>query len=314
MTQQTKPDPSRTPDIAERVARELSGDLRCVGCGYSLRGLSVRAKCPECNLGVLATVLSVVDPRAEQLQPIRRPRLLATALLTWPIAALAATLLTWAIHALDLLSAFGLDAEPPRWMPSASAAMIALSALAATALARPHANIPRSRTVLVALAVLLHVPLILTHLMITSPVISMDNNPYLPNVDHAPERHAFRLLAAALATAIILLLRPSARLLAARSVVVRTGRVDRQSMYALAAALAIAALGDAVALVGSATTGTLASLLPPIGDILIGFGSLLFTIGLVGIVIDAARLAPVILHPAPGPREAFDPDTDTLDP
>lgn len=314
MTQQKEPAPSppRTPDIVERVARELSGDLRCVGCGYSLRGLSVRAACPECNLGVLATVLSVVDPKAEQLQPIRRPRLVATGLIVWPIAALAATLTTWAIHALDLLSEFGPQTAPPRWMSTASGAMIAISALGACVLARPHASIARVRTSLVVLAIVLHVPLIMAHLAIVAPLINLDENPYLPAVDHSPQRHVLRLLAGAIITAIILLLRPSARLLAARSVVVRTGRVDRQSMYALAAALAIAALGDAVALLGAALPGTLASVLSPIGDILIGLGSLLFTIGLVGIVIDAARVAPVILHPAPGAREAFDSDGHTL--
>lgn len=314
MTQQAPSEspPGRPTDIAERVARELSGDLRCVGCGYSLRGLSVRAACPECNLGVLATVLSVVDPKADQLQPIAHPRLVAIGLLAWPIAALAAALTTWAIHALDLLSILGLRADPAHWMPGASAALIACSGLAACPLARPHANIRPILSFQVLLAVLLHAPLILTQLALLTPVLNMGQNPYHPVVEHGWQRHALRLVASILMAAIILLLRPSARLLAARSVVVRTGRVDRQSMYALAGALGIAALGDIVALLGTSLTGPLRDVLPPVGDILIALGSLLFTIGLVGIVIDASRLVPIILHPAPGSREAFEGDSQQV--
>src|SRR5690606_27754218 len=60
------------------IARQLKGDLLCIGCGYNLRGLSIREMCPECGIPVRATILGVIDPMADELAPIPRPRLVAT--------------------------------------------------------------------------------------------------------------------------------------------------------------------------------------------------------------------------------------------
>ena len=60
---------------ASVLASELTGDLPCVRCGYNLRGLSIREHCPECDAPVRATILALVDPRASELKPLRRPRL-----------------------------------------------------------------------------------------------------------------------------------------------------------------------------------------------------------------------------------------------
>ena len=293
--------------LSERIARDLSGDLACVGCGYNLRGMSVRGKCPECGLGVLATVLSVIDPHAEQLQEIRHRRLVAGGLVAWAGFALLAAALAWIIHGVLVLRSFGLRLHVPLWVGHASAACVLLSGISALVLARPHGHIPLRRTLMVMLAALLSVALMVVHDRLLFSVIISGRSPFLAHSDVDVERHALRLGGALLLSGIILLLRPQARLLAARSVVIRSGRVDRQSMLALIAAIAIAAGGDVLALIAGRLGGGMRDALLPIADILIGMGSLLLTLGLGGIFLDALRLAPVILHPAPGVGEAFDP-------
>ncbi len=293
--------------LSERIARDLSGDLACVGCGYNLRGMSVRGECPECGLGVLATVLHVIDPQAEQLQEIPRRRLVAGGMVAWAGFALMAAVLAWGIHGVLVLRSFGLRLDVPVWVGHASAVCVLLSGISALVLARPHANIPLRRTLMVGLSTLLGVALMVIHDRLLVSVIVAGRSPFLAQSGVDIERHVLRLIAAVLLSGIILLLRPQARLLAARSVVVRSGRVDRQSMLALLAAVAIAAGGDVLALVAGRMSGDLRDAILPIADILIGMGSLLLTIGLGGILLDTLRLAPVILHPAPGVREAFDP-------
>ncbi len=287
-------------EIGERVARELSGDLRCVQCGYNLRGLSVRAMCSECGTPVLATVLGVVDPRAEQLRPIPRPRLVAGGMIVWSGAALLAVLLSWGVH---LTLAGG--AEVGSWVVPASAGALAVSGVGALVLVRPHAGIEARRIRYALVAIGLYIPLVLVHYRLLVPLSVLDRSPFLTTDGLSRETHLLRLALGGVAVAIIVLLRPMARVLAARSLIVRTGRVDRQSMLSLAAALGVAAAGDLVGLGASFATDIVAGLLSPIALILIGVGSLLFTIGLGGVLLDCVRIAPVILHSPVGVEQAF---------
>src|SRR5262245_48877512 len=80
----------------EAIARELTGDLPCVRCRYNLRGLSVRAPCPECGTPVRATLLAVVDPFAGELQPVSRPRLIVAGLIAWSLGGFGSALCVWA--------------------------------------------------------------------------------------------------------------------------------------------------------------------------------------------------------------------------
>ncbi len=301
-------DSGDTAPLSERIARDLSGDLACVGCGYNLRGMSVRGECPECGLGVLATVLSVIDPHAEQLQEIPRRRLVAGGLVAWGGFALLAAVLAWIIHGVLVLRSFGLRMEVPVWVAHVSSVCVLLSGVCALVLARPHAQIPLRRTLMVVLAVILSGAFMVVHDRLLVSVIVAGRSPFLAQEQPVDlERHVLRLIGAGLLCAIILLLRPQARLLAARSIVVRSGRVDRQSMLALAASIGIASGGDVLALVAGQFAGGVRDVLLPVSDILIGMGSLLLTIGLGGILLDALRLAPVILHPSPGVGQAFAP-------
>src|SRR5581483_4291904 len=97
------PGPSAAPPVPVVLGRELGGDLHCVVCSYNLRGLSIRAICPECGTAVRATILSVVDPHASILRPITFPRLTAAGVILWAAGAVAVAMMAWLPQAADLL-------------------------------------------------------------------------------------------------------------------------------------------------------------------------------------------------------------------
>ncbi len=76
-----------------------------------------------------------------------------------------------------------------------------------------------------------------------------------------PERLGWRIAMAVLIAAIALGLRPNARVLVARSLVLRSGRVDRQTLLALAAAALLAAAGDSAAYVSLYRMSTVAEIM-----------------------------------------------------
>ena len=97
-------------------------------------------------------------------------------------------------------------------------------------------------------------------------------------------------------------LRPNARDLSSRSLLLRKGVVDRQRLRAMAAVLGLAIAGDLLHLLASNTDLRILWLA---GTGLIAVGSMLLTVGLAGAVADALRIAGVIIEPPPGPREAI---------
>jgi hypothetical protein len=96
-----------------------------------------------------------------------------------------------------------------------------------------------------------------------------------------------------------LLLRPNARLLVARSLALRTGRVDRQTILAIVAAAIIAGIGEVLLGVAARRVGVPADTARLAGEILVPAGWALVTLGMVGSFIDAVRISRAILMPAP---------------
>src|SRR5690606_18351368 len=123
--------------------------------------------------------------------------------------------------------------------------------------------------------------------------------PFVAMFAHERSPTMERLLVCVLVATISVLLRPNARLLVARSLALRTGRVDRQTILAIVAAAAIAALGEVSLGVARATHGTVADTARLAGQILVPAGWALVTLGMVGSLIDAVRIARSILMPAP---------------
>lgn len=77
----------------------------------------------------------------------------------------------------------------------------------------------------------------------------------------------------------------------------RTGRTDRQTLRALASVLVLCVLGDLMRLGALQFEGGGAQLADQVAQLLVMLGSVLFSVGLVGVCVDCARLFGVILEP-----------------
>jgi len=285
--------PTPTPGQSSIIARELGGELPCSRCRYNLQGLSVRAVCPECGTPVRATLLTVVDPRANELQPLFFPRLSAMALMIWSFSALAAALCVWSLRLFGT-GWIGLRGLSPGL---AAVALTALCGVASAVFIYPHAiRGPRSGAIAAALGTLAFIPL--TYLLWLIHVeIDTSQGPAYGDGSFSPRRVWLVLGVHAFLVVITLCLRPNARLLWVRSLLMRTGRVDRQTLIAIAGVVAIAMVGDVLRLLGALTPPATGALLDQIGQLLILVGSLLLLLGLLGLVVDSWRLYPVVVQP-----------------
>ncbi|MFG0285879.1 MAG: hypothetical protein ACF8R7_15795 [Phycisphaerales bacterium JB039] len=281
------------------LASTLSGDLPCSRCGYLLEGLSVRDVCPECGLPITTTILAAVDPFAEELEPVRRPRLVAGALILWSAAALAAALWIWQMRAAGALSAAGAGV----WSlsPVGLLILVALSGAGATVFVRPAHRWPRRATALAIAGALGYIPLLAGLWALHVEHDLGRAAPYLgAGIDE--RRHALRLVLGTIMASILIFLRPSARQMVGRSLRLRQGRVDRQTILAMLACIAVAAAGDLAMLGAGRTAGALGDILRVGGLALIGAGSALMTVGLAGTLVDSIRIARAIVAPAPSIR------------
>jgi hypothetical protein len=285
------------------LGSRLSGPLSCIRCRYDLVGLSVRTVCPECGTPVRATLLAVVDPHARELRPLTRPRLTAIGMMAWSIGALGAALVIWWTRSRMLLAEDGATFDSD-WIAAIGRAglySMMLSGLGAIVLIRPHDAVPRAWRRMAILGVLLYFPLIALNWYVLVYLDARLGSPYSSQriASVLMDRTLPRIAASVVLVAIVVLLRPCARMLAARSLVMRTGRADRQTMFALVATIGLWTLGDLAFVLGPYAPDSMEHGLAIVGTMLVGAGSLLFTIGLGLIVFDVARLCPVLLEPAP---------------
>lgn len=286
-----------------------------MACGYDLRGMSVLGVCPECGTAVRATILAVVDPLADELRPIRHPRVVGVCIVLWSGAALAAVIVAWRSVILEV---FGLAANTairdPRdasftWL---TACLVWLSGLAAVGLARPHDAVPRRATGLALLSALLSVPA--GYLVVMMSRVAGES--YAAGLSslwqYTPGRTVFRCGLFVVVMVMILMMRPVARLLVARSLAMRQGRVDRQTLYAMAMAVGLIVLGD---IAGALVLGNLRAdeqIYLMIAMVVMALGWILLTIGLVGAVVDCWRIAQAVRTPGIALRHVFDEDEKDL--
>lgn len=325
-------EPSSSPDPAqpdpdafnfEALDRSLSGTLPCIACRYNLQGLSVLGVCPECGTAVRATILALVDPHADELRPIRHSRLVALGLLLWSGAAFLAAIISWYVVLASAAQAWRGPGAPMRgglfalpWpVPWRSVTIcvswsIWLSGVGALmSLVRPHAGLGRVNIALASLGVAAYVPLgwVATRLLdATSQQRMLSTAEWWSG---PADRQLLRLALGLLLMVVLVGLRPNARALVARSLAMRTGRVDRQTMLVMAGVVALMLASDALGLLGARLAATRTD---SQGDMLQTFASagllvcgLLLTLGIAGAMIDCVRIARAVLAPLPGPRQVL---------
>lgn len=292
-----------------RLDRALKGSLPCIRCGYELQGLSVRGACPECGTAVRATILHTVDPHAEALQPLRWRRLAVLGLLLWGGGALTAALCAWAPRLAELGSAAGLTLPVARVVRTAglvvptAAGLSTLGALLAMVVAVPGAA---SRERLRALAGVCLGGVLVWLLYTIHMEIDQRQGPW-PYLGGEPplERTLLRLGVEGALGLGLLAIRPAARRYVERSLVLRTGRVDRQTIYATIAAAGVAALGDLIRLASLLLQGPGGDVADAAGVTLVAVGSGLLTLALGGVFLDTVRIVRALCAPAPSLRSVL---------
>lgn len=278
----------------------LSGQLPCLRCKYNLRGLSVLGVCPECGTPVRATLLSVVDPLARELRPIRRRRIVAWGLVLWIAAAIAAAACVWFARGADAVEVLINRPLRVEWAGRAASVLILLSGLGAGVLIRPHRGIPWRQSFWAGVGVVHYLPLSYTAWKLLVELDASAITPYLgAHEELLPQRAVLRLVFAGWLIVILLALRPNARVLASRSLLMREGRVDRQTMLAMVAVVVVGAAGDVLHLFAADSEALWSGIAGVGGTLLIAVSSLLLTVGLVGILMDVWRIRGVILDPPP---------------
>jgi len=152
-----------------------------------------------------------------------------------------------------------------------------------------------------ALAMGLYVPLIAAALNVAR--YDAGHTPYIVD-DPSLTRLGWRLVGGASLAGMLLLIRPSARELVNRSLVLRTKRVDRQTIYATVGAVLVTILGDLLRLAAAAGAGPM-EWLNWTGTMVVLVGSVLLTLGLAGALVDSWRISRAILSPSLSPEQAL---------
>lgn len=287
-------------DARAGIARQLTGDLWCIGCGYNLRGLSIREMCPECGVPVRATILGVIDPKAHELTPLKRPKLVGVGLVAWAVGLWLATAAVGVMRGAEILREMAQVRWWTGWAPVLGMAGLVISGLGAMTLIRPHRRVGRLEAVRAALGVAAYFPLVSIYYSIYARLDLTSPTPFLEPGPLEVERSALRLGLFVFVILLIWGLRDQVRGLALRSVVVRTGRVDRQSMMAVLASFGVAAAGDVLHVLSGVIGGSAAGLVATVGTVLLAVGSVLVLVGVSNIVLDAVRLWPIIVRSGVG--------------
>ncbi len=300
-TDEHKERPAPDSPVGEAViARQLTGELRCIGCGYNLRGLSIRANCPECGVPVRATILGIVDPHAGELTPLFFPRVSAVGMLAWGMGATLAVLMVWLMRGAEVLRDVTGGSWTPALAPWIGITGLLVSMLGAASMIRPHRGVRLGQAVRSALGVSFYAPLVFVYASIYLGYDGSAPSPVISPSDDALARSAMRVIMFLLVAGIVWGLRPQAIGLAVRSVIVRTGRVDRQSLLSVLAALGVATIGDILSIAGGLIHLGFGDAIAIATVAVISLGSVLFTVGLLSVCLDAVRLYPVLVRPGVG--------------
>lgn len=297
--------------LSPRLDSALTGRLPCLVCGYELQGLSIRSVCPECGTAVRATILFQVDPEADEFKPMLTPKWTAWSLVGWSIAGLLLMVACWSPRLADLVAIMSLRRPPTGIAATLGLGAAILAGISMIGLIKPSRETPLRRSLGVGLAILAIVPLAWSNWLIQTQIDPTHPAPFIdPAWRPGGVRSLLRLAFAASAITILLAFRPVARELVRRSLALRTGRVDRQTILAMVGALLITALGDGVHLIAGELPGAQrgGGYLATFGSLLIVLGSAFLCLGAVGAAIDGWRVRRAILTPSPSLRQVMGSD------
>lgn len=288
--------PARTLNAPLAVGAELGGDLPCVRCGYNLKGLTVKGMCPECGTSVRTTLLAVVDPMASELRAITFPRATANGMVLWAFAGFFACIFLWI---LQIVTTAGAPATSQFigeaaiiWLKRGLIACVIISGVGAIAFVRPHEGIPWRQRAMALMAVGAYIPLFITVRYLYTRVNARLGVQL--GRDDEIARTMIRLAQSGSILIILMGLRPAARQLQGRWLLMRIGAVARQTMLAMAAVVVVWTIGDGLVLLSWTLHGGSNELVWMIGRFFILGGSLLFTVGMLSIAMDVWRVHAVV--------------------
>ncbi len=289
-----------SPNIgAVPLGSALSGSLPCIGCGYELRGLSIRSVCPECGIAVRATILYNVDPHADEFQPLHTPRFSAACLSLWPAAALLACLASWAWRVDDIVEVLsGSATGVGRVVADIEWYAAALSGLSLLGIIRPAKGLAWWKSAAVVMAILAYVPLLWCVARIQQ-IDAVRGVAYFSSALHN-DRVALHMLMTICMGFIFAAVRPVARDLVRRSLALRMGRVDRQTLLVMVGVSGLVLLGDALRwFAGNNDVPQVMA----VGTLIVAVGSLFLTLGIASATVDGWRIGAAMRSPAPGMRQ-----------
>lgn len=276
---------------------DLQGSLPCARCRYDLKGLSITSVCPECATPVRATILMKVDPYADELQALFFPKLTAWGLFLWSVFALAGVLAAWALFVGDVVARLA----APDWVAWLVPGFAALSGVCALVMVKPHkidalaashvgGRLSGAASTMAGMGVAMYGPLV--YCLYAEFVALRHGSPAFGVMGLLA-----RVTCCIIVALILFCLRPNARLLAARSFLMRTGQQDRQQMASLIVVVLLLGVVETISLAVSTGQGANAELIEGIVRILRLVFGVLFTLGLVSVVIDTWRLRRILAEP-----------------
>lgn len=264
---------------ASRLAIDLSGSMPCVSCQYDLRGLSITATCPECGTPVRATLVRVIDPEGQTTAPLRSPQLASWAIVWWAGTSALAALGMLVLHLLhDVVGG------SPRVRDAIAMATLSVAyASSVGPLSLIFLFKGRERTPRQGLALLAWVLTMMLCMMLMDPVLTRTNWGYTrgPWVER-------RAILGILVVAILLSMRPTVRLLAARGWVQQQAHKDRQTTISLALVVGIGTL--AIFGVAASPIGSDPILARFLSQMIVILTLMLLTLGLGRLAVELLRM------------------------
>lgn len=292
-----------SPDLPRGTVRVT---VHCLNCGYNLKGIDAAGRCPECGAPVQPTLQAVISADGGPLALLKSARVVAVSLVCLLSAVLCNAVLLWVPYLAAVVSQIRSPAAPPRpdlslWHMAAVGLLAAIALTATVGLASPTGaeaqreyrrglNWVRAGVIFWAI---LHLGLLLHDAMLPVP-----RREWWDLFRMSMTRSALRIgLDVALLT-VVLGLRPVVAFLALRSPPHRRGGgASRQGLVALGVAILIVLTGDAAALFASTLRnlgwlrGGLADNVGVVLAMTLMVGSIMLTIALLNLTVDALRLA-----------------------